>query len=307
MKIFSYITVAVTALLLGSCRDSSTIFGFETSLARVGRKSLTAEDVRKAMPAGLSGADSAGYVGAYIDKWVAKQLKLQEAELLFSASEEDIDRMVEEYRQSLLIRKVEQYYLDTDMPSEVTDADIADYYERHKADFRLTKPVVRGEIVAFGESYRRREQLLKLMQSSRSEERKDFEELCRKNNFRLVRFDEWVDFAEFLSNLPILHSSDNNALLERRGVQQIRHNRTFYCFRITEALRAGDTTPLYMVKENIRRIITNQRQSEVIRRREQQMVGDAMESGRARIFADEQEQPQHGLAATETKTTKTNE
>jgi len=45
----------------------------------------------------------------YIDRWVVKQLKLKEAEVLFSSSADDIDRMVEEYRQALLIRKLDQY------------------------------------------------------------------------------------------------------------------------------------------------------------------------------------------------------
>ncbi len=287
MKASVCISVLLVALLAGGCRNSSSLFGLDAELARVGNKTLTQSDVRSAMPAGLSGADSAGYVGAYIDKWIIKQLKLQEAELIFSSSEADIDRMVEEYRQSLLIRKIEQYYLDTEMQSEITDADIEAYYERHKGEFRLTKPVVRGEIVAFGDSYRSRDRLKKLMGSKRGEEREDFEQLCRKNNFRLTRFDEWVDFSEFLSNLPVLRSTKNEDLLARRDVQQIHHNRTYYCFRIAAALKAGDATPLYMVRENIRRIIAKQRQGEVIRRHEERMVQEAVANGHARILVQE--------------------
>ena len=48
--------------------------------------------------------------------------------MIFSASASDIERKVEEYRQSLLIRKIEQYYIDNEPNSIVTDADIEEYY-----------------------------------------------------------------------------------------------------------------------------------------------------------------------------------
>ncbi len=297
MRVFIYIATIVSALLMGSCRPSSALFGFGPSLAKVGGTSLTAEDIRTAMPSGLTGADSAGYTEAYIEKWVVKQLKLQEAELLFPEAEEDIDRKVEEYRQSLLIRKVEQYYLDTAASLEITDKDIAAYYERHKGDFRLAGPVVRGEIVAFGDSYRSRDRLKKLMASDKGEERRDFEALCRKNNFRLTRFEEWVDFAEFLGNLPLVRSATHDALLAKRGVQQIHHNRTYYCFRITDALGADEPMPLYMVRDNIRRIITNQRQVEIIRSHEERMMHEALENGHARIRHREAEAEEGGNGA----------
>lgn len=282
-KIFAVLPLLVAV----SCRQSSQLFSDDDVLARVDRKTLRISEVQRMMPKGLSGADSIGYVDAYIDKWMVKQLKLQQAELMFSSSAADIDRMVDEYRQSLLIRKIEQYYLDTEMRSEVTDEEIEAYYNSHHNDFLLTKPVVKGSIVAIGDGYSRREQLLRLMNSSRSEDRRDFEALCRKNNFPLTEFDEWVDFSEFLSYIPVVRSLKYDDMLSRRNIQQIHHNRTYYCFRITDVLRAGDRTPLFMVRDNIRRIIINQRQGEVIRDYERNLLDEAVENGRAKVMHGE--------------------
>lgn len=284
--------MAVLPLLAAvSCRQSSTLFSDDDALARVDRKTLRISEVQRVMPKGLSGADSVDYVEAYIDRWMVKQLKLQQAELMFSSSAADIDRMVEDYRQSLLIRKIEQYYLDTEMRSEVTDAEIEEYYNSHRSDFLLTKPVVKGSIVVVGDNYSRREQLLRLMNSSRREDRRDFEAICRKNNFPLTEFDEWVDFSEFLSHLPVLRSMQYDDMLSRRNIQQIHHNRTYYCFRITDVLRSGDLTPLFMVRDNIRRIIINQRQGEVIRDYERNLLRGALENGHARVMRGDAEEP----------------
>lgn len=284
MKLVVKITLLAASLLATQCRMSSALFWGDDALARVGRNTLTTFDIEQIVPQGLSGADSASYVDAYIEKWVVRQLKLQEAELMFPSDVNDIDRKVEEYRQSLLIRKIDQYYLDTEMSDDVSDKEIADYYEAHLADFRTASPMVKGRIVAVNDTYRRREQLVRLMCSSKADDQRDFEALCRKNNFRTVSFEEWTDFAEFLSNLPVLRSGENDNLLNKKGVQQIHHDRTYYHFLITDVLKAGDAMPLAMVQERIRRILITRRQSELLRAHEDSMVNNAIKTGHIRIF-----------------------
>ncbi|MGN0007320.1 MAG: hypothetical protein ACI35T_04420 [Alistipes sp.] len=284
MKHVGKITVLAASLLATQCRMPSNLFSGKDTIARVGRSELTAFDIKQIVPQGLSGADSASYVDAYVEKWVVRQLKLQEAALMFPTDVDDIDRKVEEYRQSLLIRKIDQYYIDTEMNDDVSERDIADYYAAHRADFRITSPMVKGRIVAINDSYRRREQLVRLFASSKSDEQRDLEALCRKHNFRFVRFDEWTDFSEFLSNLPVLRSGHNETMLSKRGVQQIHYNRTYYNFLITDVLDADDAMPLQMVEERIRRILITRRQGELLRAHEDSMVNNAIKTGNVRIF-----------------------
>ena len=105
MNLRAKIAVAAGVLLLAGCRELPRYFAGDTTIARAGGKDLRLGDVRSVVPQGLSGDDSAAFMKVYIDRWVLKQLKLQEAETLFSSSAGDIDKMVEEYRQALLIRQ----------------------------------------------------------------------------------------------------------------------------------------------------------------------------------------------------------
>ena len=288
MRVVSKILLTL-AVLIGAtrCRMSSSLFSGEDTLARVGRSELTTFDIKEVLPQGLSAADSASYVNAYVEKWVVRQLKLQEAELMFRSDMGDIDRKVEEYRQSLLIRKIDQYHLDTEMISEISDKEIADYYEAHRADFRNTAPLVKGCIVAISDTYRRRESLVRLMRSDKADERRDFEALCHKHNFRFVRFEEWTDFSEFLSNLPVLRSVQNETMLATRSVQQIHYNHTYYNFLISDVLGVDDVLPLSMVRERIGHILTTRRQSELLRSQEDSMLRNAIKTGHVRIFERE--------------------
>ncbi len=253
-------------------------------IARVGTAYLYRSELSSSMPSGIAGADSINFSQAFIEKWIVGQLKLQEAEKLFSQSESDIDRLVEEYRRSLLVHRLDRHYLEAEPCGEITDKDIASYYNANKLNFRISQPMVKGEIFAVDEKFRRREQLLKWFESGKAEHREDFVESCRKNNMMYLQFDEWVSFSDFLSNLPLLRTAKNNELLGNRKTQRIHHDKTYYYFRITNVLRAGDTMPIEMAKENIRQILINRHCMGVLNRQEERIKSNALSSGHAKIY-----------------------
>ncbi len=283
-RIFEIAIVVMVLACAGSCNSWSGYKADDEMIARVGTSYLYRSELAASMPSGITAKDSINYSQVFIDKWIIGQLKQQEAEKIFSQSEADIDRMVEEYRRSLLVHRLDRHYLDAEPCSDITDKEIAAYYNSHKSDFRLSQPMVKGEIVAISESFRRREQMLKWFESSKSEHREDFAELCRKNNFLYLQFEEWVSFSDFLQNLPLLRTSRHEELLGSRKTQKIHYDKIYYYFRITNALKVGDTMPLEMAKENIKQILINRHRADVIHRQEKRIMENALSSGHAKIY-----------------------
>lgn len=284
MRIIAKISFVVIALVMGACNSWSGFRADDELVARVGINYLYRSELAASMPAGIAETDSINYSKAFIDKWIIGQLKQQEAEKLFSQSGTDIDRLVEEYRRSLLVHRLDRHYLESEPSIEITDKDIVAYYNSHKGDFRISQPMVKGEIVAIAESFRRREQMVKWFDSSKAEDREDFAELCRKNNFLHLQFEEWEPFSDFLANLPLLRNSKSESMLSNRKTQKIHHNKTYYYYRITHAMKVGDTMPLDMAKENIRQILINRYRADVIHRQEERIMDNALSSGHAAIY-----------------------
>ena len=284
MKIWSYISV-LALILCSSCREASTLFGYD-AVVKVGHSILTNTDIDAAVPNGLTGSDSVSYVESYIDRWVIRQLKLQEAELIFSSSEADIDRMVEEYRQSLLIRKIENYYLERDTAFEVSDDDIEAYYNAHKSEFKLSQPVVKGYIVFVPEKYRRRDWLVQMFRSGSADKFAEAEQVCLKSNFRLSQFTEWTDAQEFMSYLPLPRAEKYDKYLDNRNLQNIHYDSSYCYFKVSDMLRAGEVMPLLMARDKIVRILTNRRQGEVIRSNEERMLRNAEYNGQIKFYVD---------------------
>ena len=274
-------------LLSASCRELPRYFGGSRMVARVGETELSEQELRRALSQGLSAADSAAYAQVYVDRWIRKQLKLQEAEQLFSSDEADINRMVEEYRQSLLIRKLEQFYVDRLVDTTYTEEDLTAYYNAHAADFKLDRTIVRGIVVQVPKEYRRRAQLRELLGSKRATQQQDLRDICLKNDFALAdQTTEWIDYDAFLSLLPTVRSQHYEALLTKQGVQEMSDNGSYYLFRIDEVRQAGETVPLERLRPTIRRVLFNRRQQQVIREHEESLYEHAMEQGEIRRYEE---------------------
>lgn len=289
MNLRGKIAVVAASVLLASCQELPRYFASDTTLARAGGKELQLRDVTSVVPAGVTGEDSAALMKVYVDRWVRKQLKLEEAELLFSSAEKDIDRQVEEFRQALLIRKLDQHYVDRSMDTTFTNDEIVAYYDEHKADFRSDRTMVKGRIVQFADGSKQARRVRDLMDSKSESSQRDFRDICEKNNFTVNDFrDQWIDFPEFLSFLPTLRTQSYDSMLSTGAVKEMRDKDMHYYYQIDDVRREGDAIPLEKLRSTIRRILFNQRQGETIRQHEEELFTRAMESGDVKVFIDEE-------------------
>lgn len=287
MRRLIHILTLVTLLVAVSCRELPDYLVGEDTIARVGRDELTIHDVAEAMPSNLQGDDSLTFVKQYVDKWIVRQLKVEEADRLFSGSEKDIERMVEDYRESLLNSRVDQYYVDQQSGGEFTEEDIAEYYNTHKSDFTLDRTLVKGRIVAFSDTYRQAKRLKEQMQKAATSatDDKTFADTCEKNGFQLIdNRSGWINFADFLANLPTTRTQDYEPLLDKMGIQEMEANGMRYYFDFTSVCRKGNVAPLEVVSDNIRRILVTQRRSAIIKSHEEAIVDQAEQQGHARIY-----------------------
>lgn len=292
MRLVEKISILALLIAITGCRELPSYFKGAEPLAKVYGKTLYLHEVERLAPENITGDDSAAFYKLYVERWVTRQLKLNEAEQLFSSSEADIEAMVEEYRQSLLIRKLEQYYVDRSIDTLFSDSDISEYYNSHLSDFKSTRTWVKGRVLRFPDGARQSKKLLDLMRSPSSERQKDLEDICLKQGYAMDTFQTWTDYEEFLSYLPALRTQDNTSLVNSYDVQQMRDSHFRYYFQITACRRAGEAMPLEMVKETIRRILFKQRQSELLIEHEEELHERALLENKIKIYESGEEDSQ---------------
>ena len=274
---------------MGACRELPHPFEYDKVVAQVGDKKLRESDVQSIYAQAETAEDSVALLEIYVDRWVKNELKLRAAENLFRDSEEAIEAMVAEYRNSLLTRRLDQYYVDQELDTLFTEAQIEEYYNRHPSDFRLDRTIVRGRQVRVPSTFRQANKLRELMRSTSEEKLQDWRDMCQKNGLEVQEYNSWTDYSEFLSTLPTLRGRKYEELLKVGQLQEMRDDDGRYYFVITEIRRTGDAAPLERVRETIRRILFNQRQSEIIRAHEERIYTEALASGELRINLGDEE------------------
>ena len=288
MQKFIQIVALTLALSVTACRNSNVQMGDGADMdivAKVDSKALRISDIKEVMPKDLSGVDSVTFAKMYVENWVLNQLKMCRAKEVLSSNQADIDRLVEGYRQSLIMRQLDQYYIDSNIDLEITDKQLSAYYRANSASFKLDHDKVRGVVVKTSKRFRNTATLSTAL--SGIAKRGDTEEvraLCEKHSLQLSDLSaQWVTFSDFLSNLPTERSSSYTSLLGKSGVQHMSSDDANFYFILLSVARKGEVAPLDCVKEDIRRRLYTERRAEIVSCYEAELKHDAIVSGRVEL------------------------
>lgn len=276
-----YLVIVLCLACAAGCRRLNP-FAEQQLVAQVGDERLYVSDVANIFTVPMASEDSLRMLEQYVDAWVMRQLKMQQADRIFPDSEPEIERKVEDFRASLLTFKLDQYHVDAKIDTAVTDDEVTEYYNSHRGDFILDRTLVKGVIVKLPANHPRMRQVRGLM-TAEGEGYQDFLDLSRKNNFTVNEIADWMDFSEFLRMLPTNNLHDYDDMLTAGGVQEMRDGNDLYLVSIRSVIMRGDTTPVEMVREDIRRVIINQRRQEIIRAYQEELRRTALEEKELKI------------------------
>lgn len=281
MRKIPAIILFILLLSAAGCREMPNPFEGDRVLARAGKETLRQIDVEQALPYGIAGEDSIMWVHNYVNRWVRDKLKLQEAGRLFGSDKAD-EELVENYRNSLLTRRLEQFYVSlASGDSLYTEQELTDYYNQHKGEFVLDRTIVRGRVIAFPTSFRQKTRVRELFRVWADEARTDLEAIAEKNGFLLRDVSEWTEYPRFLMLLPTRRNESYDEFLDRRDIQEMTDGGMTYYFVITDARRPGMTTPYEMVSGMVRWAVAARRKAEIVKSYEDSLFNSAVEKHKA--------------------------
>ena len=232
----------------------------------------------------LEAVREAPFTAAFLDIYMngmtgmeaAKELRKTDTDCLLVFTTTSTDHALEGFQVRALHYLVKPF----------TEEDIAAYYNAHKAEFKLDRPLVKGRIVRFPVNHRQSFKLRELVKASSADRLQDLADICAKNDFELKEFAEWTPWSDFAANLPLRQGMASEQLIRPGEVQQLRDNESHYYFFVTEVAGSGQTAPLETRRATIRRILFNLRQAEVIRSHEEELVDAALAEGEAKIYGN---------------------
>jgi hypothetical protein len=192
--------------LFVSCKWNNSVTEYvygKTPIVEIGTDVLYEEDIRQVLPLGLSEADSTLFASQFIRNWAQDVLFYQNA-IRNIPDTKDIDRLVENYRRSLIEHEYQRRLIEQKFSSEIPDDDIEQFYNDNQRLFVLDESLLKGLFLKISNKSHDLSDIRKLYTRKDDESFEEIEKYSIRNAARCEFFyDNWRTVAEIEVLLPV--------------------------------------------------------------------------------------------------------
>lgn len=255
-------------------------------VASVGEETLGRSDVTRLIPKGISSSDSLLMAESIIKKWVKDCLVFDVALRNLGSEKEEVDKLVEEYRRSLIRYRYQERLVEEKLQADIRESDKLSYYEENQDKFVLDKGLIKGLFLKIPIDAPGLSDVKKWYKSIDVVSLEKIEKYSVQNAMIYDYFyDKWVDFDEVMENIP-LQVSDPNAFLKANKVVEVSDSSYCYLLNIKEYLPVGDVAPYDYAGARIMEMLVNQRKVEFLRDFENELYNDAIRNGNVKFYSE---------------------
>lgn len=255
---FSLLSLCL-ALHLASCSDSNSGEGSERILASVYNHDITLQDLPEDMIQPGNNPDSNALIDAYVDQWVRKMLLLHEAKKRIPKFL-DIEKLVEDYRQSLLINNLEKQVIEEDLDTLISQKELEEVYEVIKDNYVQDFPIIRLNYIKIPEKAPRIDRFYEWWNK---DEFAKMDHYIQKNaSSAILGKDDWWEWNEIQNQIDPVVLQKYNLKKARRIQKNIGEYE--YFINVYEFVDKGSLSPLSFIEEQIKNIIIQRRKVSVM-------------------------------------------
>ncbi len=263
------IIIILLILILASCKQKEIN---ENVIARVDDSYLYEEEFIKLLPDTYTKDDSVFFRANYINSWATEQLLIQKARINLDDNQQEIDRLVSDYRKELLIDRYKQAIIKQNLDTVVTSQDVDQYYEINKNIYRLNEELVKIKYIQFNVEINDRKELVQLFRSDDNEDLIILDERKLELNSYNLNDSIWVSYSSVLNKLPFLSEEKK---LKKINFLQKEDSLEVYLVAVKDVLYRNDIAPKSYVEPKIKQMILHKRKLDFLKDIEKSLLEDA--------------------------------
>ena len=268
--------------LFVSCKWNKSVTEYvygKTPVVEIGTDVLYEEDIKQVLPLGLSDADSALFARQFIKNWAQDVLFYQNA-IRNIPDTKDIDRLVENYRRSLIEHEYQRRLIEQKFSSEISDEDIEQFYNDNERLFVLDESLLKGLFLKISNKSHDLSDIRKLYTQQDDESFEEIEKYSIRNAARCEFFyDNWRTVAEIEVLLPAM-DKPLEALLRDNGSFEFKDEEYIYLLNVSEYAPKGGIEPLDHARSRIRGLLINSNEVSYMRKIKEDLYDAAIEKNR---------------------------
>ena len=277
----SALYICFSALFLTAC---NLFLAKDEPVAKVGERILTMKELSGYIPNYLDATDSALWADDYVKKWVQRELLLLKAEDNLKPEQKDVNKELEEYRNSLLVYRYKNELVKGEMDTTVTESNIQKYFNEHRESFILNRNIVKAIYIKIPVQVSNPDNIKDLCMSDNKEKQAKLDEYCMSYAKAYDRFnDDWVAADMVLKNTPA-EIKDQNQFLERNRFVESSDMNYYYIVCIRDYRLSGQVSPIEYVQNDIKNLILSKQKIEFLKQIEKDIYKEGVENNKVKLF-----------------------
>ena len=254
-------------------------------VAKAGRSVLYLDQIPDLMANVQSEGDSLALYQSYISKWAKKELVYQKSnENLTDELRQEINKQVRETQSNLVIYQYEKQMMFEQMDTTLTDYELENYYMLHLESFALRQNIIKTLFVEIPIDTKESNKIRNLVREDDPEKQEELNELCYEYALEYTDYNgEWIPFEQLAINLPnrILNEE---SFLKTHSFYETRDTSNIFFVKIRDYNIMPNPSPFEYVKDDIKRIVLNNRRINFLQDLEDKIFNEAIKNNKYIIY-----------------------
>lgn len=273
----------VIFLLFFSC-DNYFKNTSNVDLARVNDDYLSQSDVKDVLDTSSNSNDSTIIINNYINNWATNKLLINRALInLPEENQNNIQELVDNYKNEILINSYIDALIEKNMNLEVSKFELDSLYVRYKETFKLNEELFKIRFIYLSKVNPDINLFKSKLKRFNNDDLKYLDSLSFQFNRYSFNDSVWRNKNEVFYQLPDLKKV-NNYMLKKSNFIEIKDSLGLYLINIKDVLKSNQYAPLDYVSETLKRMIINSRKLKFIDQLRKDITRDAIKNKRFEIY-----------------------
>ena len=273
----------VIFLLFFSC-DNYFNNTSNVDLARVNDDYLSQSDVKDVLDTSSNSNDSTIIINNYINNWATNKLLINRALInLPEENQNNIQQLVDNYKNEILINSYIDALIEKNMNLEVSKFELDSLYVRYKETFKLNEELFKIRFIYLSKVNPDINLFKSKLKRFNNDDLKYLDSLSFQFNRYSFNDSVWRNKNEIFYQLPDLKKV-NNYMLKKSNFIEIKDSLGLYLINIKDVLKSNQYAPLDYVSETLKRMIINSRKLKFIDQLRKDITTDAIKNKRFEIY-----------------------
>ena len=254
-------------------------------VAKAGDHFLTYSDLEDQIPNDLSETDSIRLAKNIIEKWAINKLLMQNAQLNLSDNEiADIDKLSNNYRETLTIDKYKNKISKNNSDTIVTETEIEKFYKSNNTNFKLYDDIIKGRYIKLNKNNFNLNEIKRRFNRFNIDDKSFFDSISIQILNYYLKDSIWINKESFFNKIPSVEKDEAQRIVKNNLFYIKEDSLALYLIKINNYKKANDYAPLDYIYNRIKELILSKKNIDYLNKVDKELLYDAITKNRYERF-----------------------